>query len=121
MDLSVVLSCALGVVLLTLGAINEFQWRRRLWNHVSLTGRVVELYTDHGDSCYPEIEYEFQGQQKKFRSSFSMIATPAIGEKVRVVTDQYGDNAEYFTNQTRWYFTAIPIVAGLVALAIAFF
>ena len=84
MDIGFVLSSSLGAVLLVLGVHNEFQWRRRLWNHLTLTGRVVELHSDHEDSCYPEIEYEFQGQLKRFRSSFSMLPTPRIGESVRM-------------------------------------
>jgi hypothetical protein len=118
MNLDVILPTTIGVLLLMVGAHNEFQWRRRLWNHVSLTGRVMDLHPDDEGDCYPEIEYEFLGQRKSFRSSYSIMPTPFIGESVKIVANHFGEDAEYLTKRTRWYFTTIPIVAGLASLAI---
>ena len=118
MSLDVVLPTAIGVLLFALGLHNELQWRRRLRNHLSITGRVIDLHPDGDGDCYPEIEYEFCGQTRKFRSAYSIMPTPFIGETVMIIVDNVGENAEYFTIKTRWYFTLIPVVAGVVALAI---
>jgi hypothetical protein len=105
MNLNVILPTTIGVILLALGTHNELQWRHRFRNHVSLTGRVINLHPDDDGDCYPKIEYEFGGRQKRFRSSYSILPTPFIGETVKIVADHLGENAEYFTKKTRWYFT----------------
>lgn len=37
---------------------------------------------------------------------------------VIVLADARGDNPEYYTTKTRWSFTIIPALAGLIAIAI---
>ena len=118
MGLNVLLPIAIGGLLLGIGLRNELEWRRRLRHHLSITGRVIGLHPDDDGDCYPEIEYDFCGQTRKFRSAYSLLPTPFIGESVTIIVDNVGENAEYFTKKTRWYFTLIPIVAGVVALAI---
>ena len=119
MNLNVILPITFGGLMLALGALNELQWRRRLWNHVLLTGRVVDVHSDGDGGCFPEIEYQSGGISKTFRSSFSIGRTPFVGESIEIVTNTDGENAEYFTNKSRWYFTIIPIIAGMVSIAIA--
>src|SRR5690606_17905354 len=92
MNLDVILPTTIGILLLMVGAHNEFQWRRRFWNHVSLTGRVIDLHPDDEGGCYPEIEYEFLGQRKSFRSSYSIMPTPFIGESVKIVANHFGED-----------------------------
>lgn len=121
MNLDVLIPTTVGVLLLAVGAHNELQWRRRLWNHVALTGRVVGLHSDGDGGCFPEIEFEFAGRKKKFRSAYSIGPTPFVGDSVKIIAEPDGENAEYFTNKSRWYFTAIPVVTGLACIAIALF
>lgn len=118
MNLDVILPTTIGVLLLALGFHNELQWRQRLWDHVTLTGSVVDLHPDDDGGCFPEIEYAFDGQLRRFRTAYSIPPNPFIGESVKIIADRNGENPEYFTKKTRWCFTVIPIVAGLVSLAI---
>ena len=118
MNPEVIIPTTIGILLLALGAHNEISWRRRLWDCVTVTGRVVDLVPDDDGDCYPEIEYSLNSQLRRFRSAYSVSPTPYIGEAVKVFADVRGDNAEYYTKKTRWSFTVIPVVAGLIAVAI---
>lgn len=118
MNLNVLIPNFIGALLLAIGVHNELQWRQRLRGHASIIGRVTHLHPDEDGDCYPEIEYSFGGETRRFRSNYSIGPTPFIGETVKVIVDSRGENAEYFTNKTRWYYTTIPIVAGVAALAI---
>lgn len=116
----VLILTTLGILLLALGVHNEISWRRRLRDRVTVTGHVVDLVPDDDGDCFPEIEFEFGSQLRRFRSAYSLSPTPFIGEAVKVVTDCHGEDAEYLTTKTRWSFTVIPVVAGLIAILIGF-
>lgn len=119
MNLDVVIPLTIGGLLLALGSLNELLWHLRLWRHVKIDGRVVDLHADGDGGCFPEVEFEINGMKKQFWSAYSIGRTPFIGESVVVVADCHGENAERLTTGTRWCFTAIPIAAGAVAIGIA--
>lgn len=110
---------AVGATLLFLGVVHELRWRRRSRNFEINDGRVIGIHIDDDESCFPEIEYMFDGKLKRFRSCYSFGPRPDIGTRVRIMVNAEDGDAELFTPNSRWTFTVVPILVGILSIGIA--
>jgi len=116
----------LGVVFVTLGAIQFFQGRRRRRHWRPAEGTVIgphdrDLKTDHEDPARPIIRFEDdRGVSHTFESDWTMAGLPGIGSKVRVLYDPYHpDRAIYHTGFSTLFMPLVIILAGIAVLRVA--
>lgn len=89
----------IGVTLLLAGVLHEYQWRRRFQASVVSTGRVVDIHDDMDDGYFPEIEYTWGGDTKRFRSAYSFPPIPFIGTDVTIMVDTVRGSAEVYSSK----------------------
>lgn len=84
------------------------------WSRI--TGVVTDNITDsNGEASYPEIEFQWQGAGRRFKSSYGGAGL-RIGRKVEVIFDPVTGAAEHLTRTNRWHYTVWPL--GFAALFI---
>ena len=118
--LAVFFFLAFGVSCLALALWHEFTWwKMRQWKEEEGTVVGFSKTYDDGDSYHPEIEFEGATGPTRFFSKYGSSKEPEVGQSVVLLVSKSREQAEELCLSNRLLFTIIPLLFGVVFIAVA--
>lgn len=108
----IALFVALGCIAFVLGIWHNARCREKKRTWVDTEGTIVEIIQNY-DENNPEIEYQVEGETRKFRSKENTSAK--VGDKIPITYDPNSDRAEIIDKENE-FFTS----TGFFGAALAF-
>lgn len=117
---AVIICTVIGAFFIAFGIAHEYSWwQRRKWR---LGRGIVVGFTTRSDIdgtfYYPEIEFEGRNSVVRFVSKYGSDNQPTLGNPIKLFIDEQSDAAEVVTMSTRFLGTVVPLVAGMIVLAL---
>jgi hypothetical protein len=110
-----------GCAAVICGVAHEWLWQRRSKGTIIkgvVVGNVADFGGESGPTYAPEIEYTTRGESRRFVSAYERGEPLPEGETVDVLLSPHSQGAEHYTAGTRWMFTIVPLLFGLVFILV---